>query len=35
MNQWGEISSTGICTVQIEGIYNLNIYKNWLYLRTN
>ena len=24
MNQWGEISSTGICTVQIEGIYNLN-----------
>ena len=24
MNQWGEIFSTGICTVQIEGIYNLN-----------
>ena len=28
MNQWGETSTTGICTVQIEGIYNLNIYKN-------
>ena len=24
MNYWGQISSTGICTVQIEGVYNLN-----------
>lgn len=24
MNYWGEITSTGICEVLIEGIYNLN-----------